>query len=105
VLRLLVAEGISGGTMARRLLNAAAVHAFPFVALPSSATPGFHTLCIEEECALLDPAAADKLFDGGETTALCPERMELAGKVASEFGKTGDARAGRCRCDVMSMFR
>ncbi len=66
----------------------AAVRRFPFTTLPSGGSSGLRTVGVEEACALLDPAAPDKLFENGTMTALCRERLEFTAKVASEFEKT-----------------
>jgi hypothetical protein len=66
----------------------AAVRRFPFITIHNSENPEFRSVGVEEACALLDPAAADKLFENGNMTALCRERVELAAKAASEFEKT-----------------
>jgi hypothetical protein len=66
----------------------AAVRRFPFIAIASRDNPSAMTVGVEEDTTLLDPAAPDKLFESGEMTALCRERVEFAAKVATEFAKT-----------------
>ncbi|HEV8389355.1 MAG TPA: DUF6065 family protein [Dongiaceae bacterium] len=66
----------------------AAVRRFPFIVLPNDESAEFLSVGVEDACALLDPAAPDKLFEDGGMTALCRERVQLAAKVASEFDKT-----------------
>lgn len=66
----------------------AAVRRFPFITMANREKPEVVTLGIEEKSALLDAAAPDKLFENGEMTALCRERLEYAAKLASEFEKT-----------------
>jgi hypothetical protein len=46
------------------------------------------TIGLEEGTPLLDPAAPDKLFENGEMTTLCRERVQFAAQVAGEFAKT-----------------
>jgi hypothetical protein len=66
----------------------AAVRRFPFITLTSRDQPDVLTLGIEEESALLDPGAPDKLFEKGEMTKLCRQRLEFAAKLATEFEQT-----------------
>jgi hypothetical protein len=66
----------------------AAVRRFPFVMLSARDKPDLLTLGIEEECALLDPAAPDKLIANGEMTPLCKEKLAFAAKLGREFEKT-----------------
>jgi hypothetical protein len=66
----------------------AAVRRFPFIVMADPEKPDVLALGVEEDTALLDPAAPDKLFENGELTALGGERLQFAAQVAGELRKT-----------------
>ena len=66
----------------------AAVRRFPFITMTNREQPDVLTLGIEEGSALLDAEAPAKLFEHGEMTALCRQRLGFAAKLAQEFEAT-----------------
>jgi hypothetical protein len=66
----------------------AAVRRFPFITIAGRDDPGTMRVGLEEGTPLLDPAAPDKLFENGEMTTLCSERVQFAAQVAAEFART-----------------
>jgi hypothetical protein len=66
----------------------AALRRFPFITIYSKETPDSLTLGIEEGSPLLDRAAPDKLFEKGEMTKLCKEKLAFAAKLGVAFEKT-----------------
>ncbi|HEY1385592.1 MAG TPA: DUF6065 family protein [Dongiaceae bacterium] len=65
----------------------AAVRRFPFITIAGD-DPRTMAVGTEDGTPVLDPAAPDKLFQDGEMTALCSERVQFAAQVAAEFAKT-----------------
>ncbi|MFZ5790976.1 MAG: DUF6065 family protein [Pseudomonadota bacterium] len=66
----------------------AAVRRYPFITIVSRDDPDTLILGIEETARQLDPSAPEKLFAGGEMTALCRERLEFCAKVGTAFEQT-----------------
>lgn len=66
----------------------AAVRRYPFITMINREDPNSLIVGIDETDERLSPSAPTKLFDNGERTAFCQERLEFCSRVGAAFEQT-----------------